>query len=30
MIWEDEFRKYLLKLNEEKASNYVWRFKCGS
>ena len=28
MIWEDEFRNYLLNLN--KTSNFVWGFKCST
>ncbi len=27
-VWEDEFRKYLLKLSKTKRSYYLWRLKC--
>ena len=29
-IWEDEFRKYLVKLSEKKRSNNLWRLKCST
>ena len=27
-VWEDEFRKHLLKLSKTKRSYYLWRLKC--